>query len=460
MGNNTSEEVKKISAAAEEANVSNHELVSWLMKHKLLISKDEHFTPWAEGDSASKKMDLKELGKLVNDEVKVQVTPSNPVSGDSSVLVAPTAGRPRRRSTVPVTWSEEKKEFMETLTTRFPVKHIMDDELDMSDCEYSDAEMIIITKLLAGNTTIQSLDLSLNPLGAKGQDAVVAFFKKHKTFKALALHGLKLDAAHTLALVQALQECKELTELDLSNNQIGDEGCAALAKLITNTKVTVVKAADCGIGPKGAVVLAGSVTNILEEVDLSGNGVGDEGAEAWSKALAKGEKLRELRLAGPAALLDKDNREKITDKGAKSLADAVAENKCLKGLYVDQNFITTPGALDFAAALGKNTTILVLGLENNSVDEKGIDALKAVRKARKELRVFLTVAPPPPSTEDDAPPPPPAEEDVPPPPSRGTRRVSFLGHDGGQEQSEEFVMRDNPLTPAKLEESKLASVSE
>eukprot|EP00457_Paulinella_chromatophora_P007599 gb/GEZN01007623.1/.p1 GENE.gb/GEZN01007623.1/~~gb/GEZN01007623.1/.p1 ORF type:complete len:459 (-),score=107.89 gb/GEZN01007623.1/:111-1487(-) len=458
MGASPSADVKLVLEAASNAKVTNNELVAWLRKHKLLASKEQSYAEWIEGEEAKKVFDVAKLAALYDTEEKVEEEEGKAVVTDT--LAIPGSPVAPRKKTPAQIWSAEKKDFIEKITTRFPIEHFQEDELDMSDCEYNDSEIIIITLLLQGNTTLKSLDLSRNPLGEAGQKALVAFFKSNNGFTAVNLSGLKLDTTHSLELINSLATCKDLSELDLSANNLGDAACAPLAKLLQSTKVKSLHIGGCRVGPKGATIIAEGLTASLQELDMNDNGVGDAGATAFSINLSKSPKLRELRLSGPTTLDKDDVREKITDAGATALAKAITENKSLANLNLDRNFITTPGAIELAKALEQNTTIKVLGLEDNSVDAKGIEALKKTRKARKDLLVYLTTAPPPPTAEDDAPPPPPSEEeDVPLPPPKGTRRVSFMAKEHMAPNSaakatgktEEFTMRDNPLTPGKAE---------
>jgi uncharacterized protein (TIGR02996 family) len=73
-----------------------------------------------------------------------------------------------------------------------------------------------------------------------------------------------------------------LTELDLSANELGDDGARLLAKSPHLAKLTVLKLANCGIGDSGARALAGCPhLNEVAVLALENNPVGDSGLSAF-----------------------------------------------------------------------------------------------------------------------------------------------------------------------------------
>ena len=116
-------------------------------------------------------------------------------------------------------------------------------------------------RVLRGNATITSVNLSMNALGDGGALALAA-----------AVRGPR----------------SALRALNLSSNKIGDSGAAAVASLL----------AACP----------------LEELTLSGNAIGDLGANSLAQAVQASATIQRLYLG--------DNN--IGDAGADSLADALA----------------------------------------------------------------------------------------------------------------------------------------
>ncbi len=127
----------------------------------------------------------------------------------------------------------------------------------------------------------------------------------------------------------------------------------ALAKSGNVKNLTNLDLSDNNIGPEGAKALAdGSLTNLVE-LDLSENNISDEGIEA----LAKGESLKNLTSLHL-------NCNSIGNKGAKALAKS-EKLKNLTDLNLDTNGIGSEGAK--ALASGSLTSLTKLCLFRNNI---------------------------------------------------------------------------------------------
>ncbi len=160
-----------------------------------------------------------------------------------------------------------------------------------------------------------------------------------------------LTAADVPALVSVLKSeaLVRLEDLWLHNNELGDEGAAAIA-----------------------AAAAGGGLPRLKLLDLSTNQVGDSGVQALATAFADGafRELEDLYLGG----------NQIGDAGVTTLAAALenAALPALKGLYL--NHSTNVGdeglkALMAAAGKGRLAKLKTLHLYNDTFGEEGIEAL-------------------------------------------------------------------------------------
>ena len=88
-------------------------------------------------------------------------------------------------------------------------------------------------------------------------------------------------------LGEALTSNHSLTELDISENTIGDTGAAAFREALTNNATVTMDC--CGILSGGCVALAAGLTHntALLVLWLSGNCVGVEGAVALAGAIIR-----------------------------------------------------------------------------------------------------------------------------------------------------------------------------
>ncbi|WP_075883317.1 putative nucleotidyltransferase substrate binding domain-containing protein [Candidatus Protochlamydia sp. W-9] len=113
-------------------------------------------------------------------------------------------------------------------------------------------------------------------------------------------------------------------------------------------------------------------------VNLSNQKISDRGAEAIAQALAFNTALRVLRL---------DNNL-ISDKGMEALARALAFNTDLRVLYLDSNQIGDKGMEALASALPANKALRELFLNTNQISDKGMEALARALPDNKALNAL------------------------------------------------------------------------
>jgi uncharacterized protein (TIGR02996 family) len=132
---------------------------------------------------------------------------------------------------------------------------------------------------------------SLHRLGLAGNDVglprLLSLPGAHHLLRvpALDLAGNGLTAAALQAIFHrpaGAGGAVRLCELDLSFNQLGDDGARLLAKCPHLAPLRVLRLANCGIGDEGARALAGSPhLNEVEELSLENNPIGDPGFRPW-----------------------------------------------------------------------------------------------------------------------------------------------------------------------------------
>jgi hypothetical protein len=106
---------------------------------------------------------------------------------------------------------------------------------------------------------------------------------------------------------------------------------------------------------------------VLEELQLVGNVVGDDGACHLAAALERNKTLKSL-------YLDYNN---IASDGARYLAAALERKSTLMELRLSSNNIADDGARHLAAALERNCTLTSLYLGDNNIAEAAEAALRA-----------------------------------------------------------------------------------
>ena len=178
----------------------------------------------------------------------------------------------------------------------------------------------ILAKGLCKNTTLETLTLSGNDLGFKNESpskftGMAEMLATNDKLKVLNLDYNPLDSTGVTWIAEALESNKGVKHLYLCSTGCGDEGAAALAKMLGVNKTLE----DL------------SLHNGYNEGSGCRNNIGDEGATALADVLKEhNSSLKVLHL--------KQNTN-ITDKGLRKLTEAVQKNKILT-LHIDEHIMT------------------------------------------------------------------------------------------------------------------------
>jgi len=179
-------------------------------------------------------------------------------------------------------------------------------------------------------------------------------------------------------------------ELNLSDNNIGDDGCQWLMTGLNsktkdgqqvgkNLKTLLMPRARFGANGMKAVggILGGSKS--LENVILSSNICDAEGVEGeFCAGLAKNKSVKSLCLAGC----------RLGDKGAAALSDGpLKSHPTLEHLSLQYNRLEEGAAKSLCAALATNQALRFIELSGNSLGPEGAAALvDAVKKNKGRLQ--------------------------------------------------------------------------
>jgi Ran GTPase-activating protein (RanGAP) involved in mRNA processing and transport len=168
-------------------------------------------------------------------------------------------------------------------------------------------------------------------------------------------------------LLELLNHCKGLLDLNLGNNQIEDEEVVILAPALERLKLRKLGLGNSKIW-KGAENLASVLTECeeLDSIDLNYNHIGSKGAFFLSNALKHWPRLRKLKL----------NYNQIRDAGVTSLAEVLTQCRSLTHLDLGNNLIRDIEVL--SSALEQLTTLAYLNLDSNTIGKNGLKSLAGV----------------------------------------------------------------------------------
>ena len=150
--------------------------------------------------------------------------------------------------------------------------------------------------------------------------------KGFPSLKGLSFGGNVLTADGAKTLVSALAARDVPLTLALNDNNIGDDGCAELAKLVASTVLLELDLSGNSVGEAGSGVLCAALASntSLTKVSLSNNPLRGAGCDHVADMLRKNTSLETLGMSSCG----------LTDKCTQSLSDALCSNQHLTELDV------------------------------------------------------------------------------------------------------------------------------
>jgi Ran GTPase-activating protein (RanGAP) involved in mRNA processing and transport len=202
---------------------------------------------------------------------------------------------------------------------------------------------------LAVNKGLKRLYLGNNKqIGDEGCILLASSLKRSTTLGVLDLTNCDIGSKGAKALGAALALNKSLHTLYLSENPaIGVDGMKELAAgLVDNKKLKILDVGNCGIGDDGCIALAEllSKSNVVEQLFLRKNNISEKGSAALADSLAN--KNRSLKLLN----LDYNT---IGDVGARPFMLAIRENDVIEKIEFDDKSISDDWKLEFRTRLAR-----------------------------------------------------------------------------------------------------------
>ncbi|XP_016374863.1 LOW QUALITY PROTEIN: protein NLRC5-like [Sinocyclocheilus rhinocerous] len=188
----------------------------------------------------------------------------------------------------------------------------------------------------------------------------------------LKLNFISITKEYCTALASAFNSNpSNLNELDLSGNQLGDSGVMEISTLLGNSQCTlqILRLSDCSISEEGYKALASALRSNpshLIELDLTGNDPGPSGVKQLNDLLLDPNCKVKLRFLSPAA-----------DEACQYVNRVVGENPLLvRELNLSERELGDKNVKKLAVLLqDKHCKLNTLMLNNNSITAEGCAAL-------------------------------------------------------------------------------------
>ncbi|RNF09469.1 putative leucine-rich repeat protein (LRRP) [Trypanosoma rangeli] len=220
------------------------------------------------------------------------------------------------------------------------------------------------------SSTVRDVLLRYNDIGKEGCDALANFVNVSTKLQLLDIRGNALTAGCVRKLLKSISMSTPLTRLGLSANKIGQEGAVLLLRALEkNAYLTSLDISLNEIGPSGAQSIAQLLVlpaSPLKTLQLYGNHLGCSGVVAIATAVKKNKFLKDLTLGNNNA----------TDASTEALAEMLRENSTLESLDLRSNTLTAAGVRNLARdGLAHNTFLVALSLSDNPIGSVGGDEI-------------------------------------------------------------------------------------
>ncbi|EPQ12272.1 Protein NLRC5 [Myotis brandtii] len=217
---------------------------------------------------------------------------------------------------------------------------------------------------------LEELDLSNNQLGEEASTVLAGALEGKSWLRRLDLSHVPLDDSTLAVLAQGLSHMTRLQSLCLSGDDIGDVGCTRLAKALeAATSLEELGLSHNQIGDAGAQHLAAVMPGLpeLRRLDLVSCEIDDQAAKLLAASFMLCPALEEILLSWNL----------LGDEAAAELAQVLPRMQRLKSVDLEKNRITAYGAWLLAEGLAQGSGIQVIRLWNNHIPPDAAQRLQS-----------------------------------------------------------------------------------
>ncbi|CDQ65237.1 unnamed protein product [Oncorhynchus mykiss] len=308
--------------------------------------------------------------------------------------------------TLNLSFNTLKDSGVQLLAAGLAKPHCRLERLKLSGCRVKQNGFAALAKALKSNPShLRELDLSGNEPGESGVFHLVDGLKVvNCKLQILKLSNCKLGLELSRALaVLLIDNPRHLRALDVNMNNLGDQGVKLLMDILKSTQIYKLELYCCQLTEKCCENMFRCLANIpsLRELNLSNNNLKDEGVKMLCKAFRLPTCQLEKLMVSDCKLTEKSCGELVEalssnltnlkeldlsgndlgDRGVKTLYMGLTSRCCtLERLFLRCCGITVKGCSSLAVALkSSHSSITELGLMGNDTGEEGLRILSDIR---------------------------------------------------------------------------------
>ncbi|XP_036151472.1 ribonuclease inhibitor isoform X1 [Myotis myotis] len=255
----------------------------------------------------------------------------------------------------------------------------------LESCGLTAANCQDLGGIVAAKASLSELHLGSNKLGDAGiAELCPGLLSPSSRLKTLWLWECDFTARGCKDLCRVLRAKESLKELSVSGNEVGDEGARLLCETLQepSCQLQSLWMKSCGLSaaccPHVSAMLARN--RGLQELQMSSNNLGDEGMEVLCQGLGQPGVTLQMLSVGDC---------EVTDQGCTSLAALLLANHSLLELDLSNNYMSEVGVMKVAeSAQQPSCPLEKLVLYDIYWREDTDDLLRAMEEKKPNLKII------------------------------------------------------------------------
>ena len=230
---------------------------------------------------------------------------------------------------------------------------------------------LLLARTLGSHLQITQLNLSGNELGTGDCTALAEAIKHNSTITQLDLSYNKLGTGDCTTLVEVIKHNSTITQLNLSFNRLGTGDCTALVEAVKhNSTITQLNLSNNKLGTGECTTLAEAIKHnaTITQLNLSLNRLGTGDCTALAEAIKHNSTITQLDLS----------YNKLGTGDCTTLVEVIKHNSTITQLNLSFNRLGTGDCTALAEAI--NSSITQLNLSENKLGAGDCTALAEVIK--------------------------------------------------------------------------------
>nr|XP_050856467.1 uncharacterized protein LOC127066621 isoform X1 [Vespula vulgaris] len=267
------------------------------------------------------------------------------------------------------------------------LKRIQFNKIDLEATSLNDESSVILFDMLEYYESAKHLNISSNSdIGARGWQACSHMIKKTQCLEQLEAKDVMLNEQYMNILSRALRLVYHLHVLKLENCGLSGRPIVILVTALKmNTGIRELYLADNGLDLYDAIQLGSllRLNNHLQLLDISNNNIQDDGVHDLLEGLIN-QVHEDKDGKGLSILILWNNR--LTKKSSPYFSRIISLSRTLETLNIGQNMLTSEMLITVKDSLKQNRILLQLGMQSTDLTCNGIIALSDVIENNQVLQ--------------------------------------------------------------------------